>query len=154
MPSSPGALSAMLIVAGCLSACAAPAPSAAAMAPTPPLRAGSPEFTQTGMASWYGRALHRQLTASGERFDMNDLTAAHRSLPLDTLVRVTNLANGRFVTVRINDRGPYVGRRVIDLSARAARVLGMREHGLARVRIEVFADDHESADTEPTSRMF
>jgi rare lipoprotein A len=93
-------------------------------------------FRQTGVASWYGPGFHGKRTASGERFDQNDLTAAHRQLPLGAEVKVTNLENGRSITVAINDRGPYVGGRVIDLSQAAAGRLGIVEDGLARVRIE------------------
>ena len=100
-------------------------------------RAYGPGFTETGLASWYGADFHHKRTANGERFDMNGLTAAHRSLPFDSYVRVTNVANGRSVVVRINDRGPFVGDRIIDLSAKAARQLGIKEDGVARVRIEV-----------------
>jgi rare lipoprotein A len=94
-------------------------------------------YVEVGVASWYGPQHQGRLTANGERFDMHKLTAAHRSLPLDTKVRVTNLENGKSVRVKINDRGPYVGDRVIDLSAKAARRLGMKEQGLAMVRVEV-----------------
>jgi rare lipoprotein A len=97
-----------------------------------------PSFSQFGLASWYGEAFHLRQTASGEPFDMYDLTAAHRSLPLNTVVRVTNLQNGRSVLVRINDRGPYVRGRAIDLSRYAAKQLGMKNTGLAPVRIDVF----------------
>jgi rare lipoprotein A len=100
-------------------------------------------ITQTGTASWYGSGFQSKTTASGEPFDMNDLTAAHRSLPLDSLVRVTNLQNGRSVVVRINDRGPFERGRVIDVSARAARVLGMRNRGVARVRVEALVEGEE-----------
>jgi rare lipoprotein A len=96
-------------------------------------RSGSP---QVGLASWYGPAFDGKRTASGERFDMNTLTAAHRTLPLNSYARVTNLATGRSIVVRINDRGPYSPGRIIDLSARAARELGMKKHGVARVRVE------------------
>jgi rare lipoprotein A len=96
-----------------------------------------PGFSETGLASWYGPEFHRKRTASGERFDMDALTAAHRSLPFDSYVRVTNIATGRSVVVRINDRGPFVADRIIDLSARAARQLGIKEDGVVRVRIEV-----------------
>jgi rare lipoprotein A len=92
---------------------------------------------QTGQASYYGHAFHGRKTASGERFDMWDMTAAHRDLAMGTRVRVTNLANGRAVVVRINDRGPYHGKRIIDVSYAAARKLGMIETGVARVRVEV-----------------
>src|SRR4051812_11265699 len=93
-------------------------------------------FPQTGVASWYGPGFHGRRTASGERFDQNELTAAHRQLPLGSEVKVTNLENGRSITVAINDRGPYVGGRVINLSKAAAQRLGIVEDGLAKVRIE------------------
>ncbi len=96
-----------------------------------------PGFSETGLASWYGPEFQRKRTASGERFDMDALTAAHRSLPFDSYVRVTNIATGRSVVVRINDRGPFVADRIIDLSARAARQLGIKEDGVVPVRIEV-----------------
>lgn len=91
-----------------------------------------------GHASWYGANFHGKLTASGEPFDMTELTAAHPTLPFDTRVRVTNEANGRSVIVRINDRGPFSGRRIIDLSRKAAEQIGIRAKGVGRVRLEVF----------------
>ncbi|MGH7406595.1 MAG: septal ring lytic transglycosylase RlpA family protein [Candidatus Methylomirabilales bacterium] len=94
-------------------------------------------MTEVGLASWYGREHHGKRTASGERFDMDALTAAHRSLPFGTWVRVTHLATGQTVTVRINDRGPWVAGRVIDLSRRAAQTLGILGDGVARVRVEL-----------------
>jgi rare lipoprotein A len=94
-------------------------------------------FVQEGWASYYGTAHHGRRTASGMRFDEHQLTAAHRSLPFGTMVRVTNLDNGRQVTVTINDRGPFKKKRVIDVSSRAARELGFLRAGTARVRIEV-----------------
>lgn len=106
-----------------------------------PVPAERPIFAETGIASWYGKVHDGHLTADGEAFDMNAMTAAHRSLPFGTVVRVTNLANGRSIKVRINDRGPYIRSRVIDLSARAARALGIAERGIARVRIEELASD-------------
>ncbi len=92
-----------------------------------------------GLASWYGPGFHGRRTASGKRFDMAALTAAHRSLPFGSRVRVTNLANGRSVVVRINDRGPYVKPRIIDLSRAAARELDFLEDGITRVRIDLLA---------------
>ncbi len=92
---------------------------------------------QEGKASWYGREQHGHLTASGERFDMNALTAAHRTLPMNTRVRVTNLLNGRSVVVRINDRGPYSKGRIIDVSLAAARALGMIDAGVVPCRVEI-----------------
>lgn len=90
-----------------------------------------------GIASWYGPGFHGNRSASGEIFNQNALTAAHRNLPFGTLVRVTNLDNGASVVVRINDRGPFTGGRIIDLSAGAARVLGLIHSGVAPVRVEV-----------------
>lgn len=98
-------------------------------------------FSQVGIASWYGKAHHGRKTASGERFNMREMTAAHRTLPFDTVVRVTNLETGKVIKVRINDRGPYVSGRIIDLSAKAAAALEIAEDGTARVRIEEFASD-------------
>jgi len=95
---------------------------------------------QTGIASWYGGEFHGKRTSSREVYDMNDLTAAHNTLPLGTFVAVTNLNNGQSVVVRINDRGPFVKNRVIDLSYAAARALDMIGTGTAPVRIEVLAD--------------
>jgi rare lipoprotein A len=93
-------------------------------------------FRQVGVASWYGPGFHGRPTASGEIFDQNGLTAAHRKLPLGSEVKVTNLGNGRSILVESNDRGPYINGRVIDLSKAAARRLGIVEEGLAEVRIE------------------
>lgn len=90
-----------------------------------------------GMASWYGPGFHGRQTANGERFNQNALTAAHRSLPFGTKVRVTNVNNGRSVVVRINDRGPFAKGRVIDLSAGAAAVIGLTHSGVAPVRLEI-----------------
>jgi len=94
-------------------------------------------WARVGNASWYGHEFQSRRTASGDRFDPGLLTGAHRTLPLGSKVRVTNLHNGRSVLVTINDRGPYRGRRLIDLSYGAARVLGMVQRGVARVRIEL-----------------
>lgn len=90
-----------------------------------------------GRASWYGPNFHGKITANGEIFDMNELTAAHRTLPFNTMVRVDNLDNGRTIIVRINDRGPYVDNRIIDLSRKAAADLGMINSGTASVRLSL-----------------
>lgn len=103
-------------------------------------RADLPIFVQHGTASWYGPRFHGRRTASGQRFNQYHLTAAHKKLPLGTRAIVTNLRNGRTVEVEINDRGPYVRGRVIDLSRAAAEHLGMRESGTTPVRIEVLED--------------
>jgi len=93
-------------------------------------------FAEQGIASWYGSEFHGRSTANGEPFDMNAVTAAHKTLPLPSTVRVTNLENGRSVLVRVNDRGPFVNGRVIDLSRRAAQLLGVYGPGTAKVRVE------------------
>jgi rare lipoprotein A len=115
-----------------------PAP---AMAGTDAAQATAAAFVQTGRASYYGSKHDGMTTADGSTFDRTDFTAAHRTLPFGTVVRVTNLANGRMVKVRISDRGPHILGRVIDLSAAAARELGMLRRGLARVRLRVFPSD-------------
>lgn len=94
-------------------------------------------WTQVGIASWYGETFQGRTTASGELFDYRKLTAAHRTLPFDTYVEVTRLDNGRKVVVRINDRGPFVHGRIIDLSKAAAERLGMIRDGVAKVRVRV-----------------
>ena len=94
------------------------------------------KFSQTGTASWYGRQFHGRKTASGETFDMNAMTAAHRSLPLNCYIRVTNRNNGKSVVVKVNDRGPFHGNRVVDLSYGAAKQLGITSAGTAKVSIE------------------
>src|SRR5262245_9923194 len=120
---------------GCTTVGSAPA------APSPYKGAGWRHATtgrgEVGLASWYGEFHHGQPTASGEPFDMKQLTAAHRTLAIGTRLRVTNLENGRIVTVRVNDRGPYVAGRVLDLSHRAAQTLGMIERGVVSVRLEI-----------------
>lgn len=93
----------------------------------------------TGRASWYGPGFHGRRTANGERFNQNAMTAAHRTLPFGTRIRVTNLRNNRQVIVRVNDRGPFVGGRVLDLSAGAARAIGLKSAGVGPVRIEVLS---------------
>lgn len=95
----------------------------------------NPNYDRVGVASWYGTAFHGRKTANGERFDMNALTAAHPTLPLSTIVRVTNLDNGLSVAVRINDRGPFARNRIIDMSRAGARALGFDARGTARVRV-------------------
>ena len=95
-----------------------------------------PNYDEVGIASWYGSDFHGHATANGETFDRHELTAAHPTLPLPSIVRVTNLANHRQVDLRVNDRGPFVGDRLIDLSQAAARELGFERQGLARVRVQ------------------
>lgn len=95
-----------------------------------------PDGSEVGLASWYGNEFHGRPTSSGEVFDTNDMTAAHKTLPFGAHVMVTNLENDRSVVVRINDRGPFVKGRIIDLSYAAARVLGIVGPGTARVRLD------------------
>jgi len=95
-----------------------------------------PNYRAEGLASWYGSDFHGRLTANGEVYDMHGLSAAHPTMPMPSYARVTNLANRRSVIVRVNDRGPYHSNREIDLSGKAAEVLGFRDHGIARVRVE------------------
>ena len=97
-------------------------------------------YVEEGDASWYGEYFHGRLTANGEIYDMNAMTAAHKTLQLPTIVRVTNLQNGNSVIVRVNDRGPFVDDRIIDMSKGAAEVLGFREQGITPVRVEVLTD--------------
>jgi len=101
-------------------------------------------YDETGVASWYGADFHEQATANGEIFNKNELTAAHKTLPLPTLARVTNLDNGRSIVVRINDRGPFSGARIIDVSQRAAQLLGFEAQGTAKVRVQVLADESKA----------
>jgi rare lipoprotein A len=106
-------------------------------------------FYQTGIASWYGREFHGKKTASGEKFDMNEMTAAHKTLPLGSIAVVKNLDNGKSVRVRINDRGPYKGKRILDLSYAAAKKLDMVGDGQAMVGIKMIgagSRDYSSAD--------
>jgi rare lipoprotein A (peptidoglycan hydrolase) len=98
--------------------------------------AGQPTITQVGTASWYGPGFHGRATASGETFNQHALTAAHRTLPLGTEATVTNLATGQSVQVKINDRGPYVPGRHLDLSQAAAKKIGLTRKGVAKVKIE------------------
>lgn len=92
-------------------------------------------YSEVGMASWYGPGFHNEYTANGEVFDKYEMTAAHRTLPLPSMVRVTNLENNRSVVLRVNDRGPFAGARIIDVSKKAAKKLGFLEKGTAKVRV-------------------
>ena len=133
----------------------APSPTLPPMSPdTPPPEAEAspaPKFVDTGLASWYGAKHHGKRTASGEIFNQTKFTAAHRSLPLGSIVKVTNLENGSFVELRINDRGPYQRGRIIDVSRAAATVLGMRRSGIARVRVELISSP-EALGSLPRSK--
>ena len=155
---------AALIAAGCAQAPRVAAPSPAAPEASEPLRGtykvGDPYkingvwyypaenygYAETGIASFYGGErtgvdFHGRRTANGEVYDMNSLTAAHQTLPMPSLVRVTNLDNGRQLVLRVNDRGPFVGNRIIDVSRRSAQLLGFETRGTAPVRVEILAED-------------
>ncbi len=150
----------------CLTACILVAPlllnGCAGLEPEPPRRTShhqpyrqfgkwytpltdSTGFTQTGIASWYGNKFHGNKTASGEVYDMYAMTAAHKTLPLGTYVKVVNLDNDRSAVVRVNDRGPFVDGRVIDLSYLAASKIGIAQCGTGRVRLEALGKDHPQA---------
>lgn len=124
-------------LAALLLAACGPAATVSATAPIP----AADEHELVGEASWYGPGFAGNLTASGEVFDPSEMTAAHKTLPFHTRVRVTNLDNGRTVVVRINDRGPFKPGRVIDLSRAAAEVIGLVQSGVAPVRLELLTGD-------------
>ena len=162
-----------IVLACLLGACSAPAPTPPAQPKAPDTRPPPPPgviryevFGQTyetipsslgyleiGVASWYGRKFHGRLTSNGEKYDMYKLSAAHKTLPLPTWVRVTNLDNGKKVVLRINDRGPFHDDRLIDLSYAAARELGYADQGIAPVVVEAL-DERNYPDLvrEPPSR--
>jgi len=108
---------------------------ATATLPTTPVT--KPAYTQLGLASWYGAPYHTRRGSNGEAYDMNAMTAAHRTLPLNSVVRVTNVKTGKSAVVRITDRGPFIGERIIDLSLAAAKAVDVWEPGTAWVRIEL-----------------
>jgi rare lipoprotein A len=129
-----GRLLAALLFTAALAACAGPQPAAR------PGPAGAvARDVQVGIASWYGPGFHGRQTASGQRYDMYAMTAAHRSLPFGTRVQVTNLENMRSVVLTINDRGPFIDGRIVDVSKRAAQQLGFERQGKARVSLQVLA---------------
>lgn len=113
-----------------------------------------PNYSETGIASWYGEPFHGRDTANGERYDMNELTAAHKTMPMPSTARVTNLENGRTLMLRVNDRGPFVTGRIIDISRRGAQLLGFYGKGTAKVRVEFieFAPLTVIADSEQPKR--
>jgi rare lipoprotein A len=146
---------ALALTALSLAACAAPSPEVMtpplASPSTPVERVGLPRFAQTGLASWYERTRKMVHTANGETLGADKMTAAHRTLPMDTIVRVTNLNNGASVQVRINDRGPFIAGRIIDLTHDAAKQLGMKDDGVAPVRLEVYDQDQVAKGDKRTA---
>lgn len=137
----------LLLASGCGTG-SLPSDRRASGRPVLPPGVGLDSFDEVGQASWYGRPHHGQRTASGEVFDMNGLTAAHRTLPFGTRVRVTSFDNGRSVEVRINDRGPFARGRVIDLSYAAAQQLGAVRAGIFRVGVTVIKPSERDSTTE------
>ncbi|MEN7342646.1 MAG: septal ring lytic transglycosylase RlpA family protein [Pseudomonadota bacterium] len=113
-------------------------------------------YRETGIASWYGKKFHGRLTSSGEVFDMYAISAAHKTLPLPTWVKVTNLTNGRSLQIRVNDRGPFVDDRIIDLSYAAARELGLIEAGTGQVEVSVidFSTDRSETTAENQAPLY
>jgi len=165
MPGKGLARVALLLAVGLLlAACGGVAPqfsqSSGPRAPHPTYKIGAPytvkgvtyyphidyAYDQTGLASWYGEAFEGQYTANGEVFDLNEITAAHKTLPLPSIVEVINLQNNRALRVRINDRGPFVDGRVIDVSRRVAQLLGFERSGTAMVRVRVLKDESLQAE--------
>ena len=164
------ALALGLLVAACASQ---PKPKAVSTAPVskpgvPGVKIGKPyqvfgvtyypeddrTYDRTGIASWYGPTFHAKATANGEIYNQDDVTAAHKTLPMPSWVEVTNLDNGRQLVVRINDRGPFVDGRIIDLSRRSAQLLGVDRPGLARVRVKrVFPEGDWARDTAAQPRL-
>ncbi len=110
------------------------------------------DYVETGTASWYGKDFHAKYTANGEIYDMNTLTAAHRTLPLPSIVRVTNLENGRSLVLRVNDRGPFAKNRIIDVSKRAAQLLGFQTQGTAKVKVEIMAEESKNLKAALTGK--
>jgi len=164
MRSSISRLAAIGLTALLAAACSSTKPSGeSAGGPSGPYKIGKPyqvfgvwyypqedwSYDETGIASFYGGEttgvnFHGRNTANGERYDMNTLTAAHKTLPLPSLVKVTNLENGREMVLRVNDRGPFVRGRIIDVSRRSAQLLGFHGQGLARVRVQIMADESKA----------
>ena len=101
------------------------------------------DYSEVGIASWYGSDFHNKKTSNGETYNMDDFTAAHRTLPMPSMVRITNLENGRSIKVRINDRGPFVKNRIIDVSKRVAQELKFHTQGVTRVKVEYLKDETE-----------
>lgn len=140
----------LLPVMACLAGCATQTPPPTVPPAPPPTTAPQsvapqPFFTQSGIASFYGADHEGKTTADGETFDPHGFTAAHRTLAFGTVIRVTNLDNGRTVKVVINDRGPHIKGRIIDLSSAAAQALGIIKDGITRVKLQAFRADQSGA---------
>jgi rare lipoprotein A len=118
-----------------------------------PAAAGEAHFFEEGLASWYGGKFHGRQTASGERYDKNGISCAHKTLPFGTVLLVTNLDNGKNLRIRVNDRGPFVKGRVIDCSEAAAEKLGFRGAGIARVRLEILGQVPDAQDARLSKKQ-
>lgn len=152
------ALALILALSACASQSPSMRPSQPGTAAKPHYKVGEPyeikgewyypkedfSYDETGIASWYGSDFHNGVTANGEIFNKDELTAAHKTLPLPSLARVTNLDNGKSIVVRVNDRGPFSGARIIDMSQRSAQLLGFEKEGTAKVRVQVLADESKA----------
>src|SRR5262245_49770366 len=152
---SPGPLLAIIAIGFLLAACSQQRAELGKRAPRPMYKVGAPyqiggvwyypavdyNYDETGVASWYGEAFDQQYTANGEIFDLNQLTAAHRTLPMPSIVQVTNLEKGRSMQLRVNDRGPFIHGRILDVSRRASQLLGIETNGTARVRVTIIKDE-------------
>ena len=110
------------------------------------------QYDESGIASWYGKKFHGRKTANGEVYDMNELTAAHRTLPMPSFVRVTNLENGRSLILRVNDRGPFARGRIIDISRRGSQLLNFQKRGTARIRVQLLADQSRALKSRISNR--
>jgi len=139
---------ATLVLAASMGAAPVPKPNQPKTKVTSKAFSSTHHAYQVGNASWYGKSFHGRATASGEDFDMFELTAAHRQLPLGSLVKVTNLHNGKSIIVRVNDRGPYIKNRILDLSYGAARMLDFRR-GIEKVRLDL-VESETIASTQET----
>jgi rare lipoprotein A len=109
-------------------------------------------YSETGTASWYGKGFHGRKTSNGEIYDMNELTAAHPTLPIPSMVKVTNLENGISVVLRINDRGPFAKNRIIDVSKKGAELLGFQEQGTTKVKVEILKEESLALKEELLSK--
>jgi rare lipoprotein A len=144
-----------IVLAALMGACAElEVPDLAVDAGAPPASTQDRFYRETGIAGWYGKELHGKKTASGEVFDMHAISAAHRTLPLGTMIRVTNLENFKSVKLRITDRGPFVRTRIMDLSQGAAKELGFIAQGSARVKIETIEAVRDTAPYTVLAAVF
>jgi len=139
-PRTPHSLAALILIAGCLLLVGCQTPAFIKPEGSKKIYSSQPVAVETGTASWYGGRWIGRLTANGEHYRKDDMTAAHKKLPFNTMVRVVNLKNNKSTVVRINNRGPYVKGRIIDLSVCAAKEIGTYEAGVSKVRLEILKE--------------